>query len=594
MRNTIGIPQRLQVPEQLAKRTLTAIFYADVADYSRHTGLDEEGTHNRVMSMLDNVSQKISASGGTVLRYAGDAILATFPSVVQSVTTSIDIQEGIAIDNASLTEETKVQIRIGINLGDVIEDRGEVFGDGVNLVARLEAAANPGGICISSAVWEQCQDKISATFNDAGEQRFKNIARPVRIFHWQPGGSRSGIDSPGGDDMYTGKSTIAVLPFDNMSGDPEQEYFSDGITEDIITELSRFPSLFVIARNSSFAFKGQAIDITEIGKKLGVQYVVEGSVRKAGDRIRITAQLIEASTGSHLWADRYDRNLDDIFAVQDEVASKIVTMVPGHIDIANRVHSGRKPTRDLKAYDLVLRAEKILYQNYGSPEGEHLLKQALEIDPNYARAHSGIAFYYIYSVFAHGLNIDEVAESARKHAEIALKLDPGDPVIHAALASAYGLLGEHEIARHHCDRSIALNPNEFYVMGLAVETKAYLGEYQEALKWGDRARLSDPYSADAFRESFFDAHYIGGEYQLALDQLVGWNDYPPHILLARAAALAQLDRIDEARETVELLAKTRPEKWNLGEVMRAYERMCANPEHGERWLEGFRKAGLDI
>lgn len=546
------------------------------------------------METLDNVSQQISSSGGTVLRYAGDAILATFPSVVQAVQVSTDIQNKLVVDNTSIPDEARIDIRIGINLGDVIEDRGEVFGDGVNLAARLEAAAKPGGICISSAVWEQCEGKIDSTFNNGGEQQFKNITRPVHTFHWQPDDMRTENDLPNSDEPFANKSSIAVLPFDNMSGDSEQEYFSDGITEDIITELSRFPSLFVIARNSSFAFREQAIDVTEIGKKLGVQYIVEGSVRKAGDRIRITAQLIEASTGSHLWAERYDRNLDDIFAVQDEVVSKIVTMVPGQIDIANRVQSGRKPARDLKAYDLVLRAEKILYQNYGSREGEHLLKQALEIDPEYARAHSAIAFYYSYSVFAHGLNINEVIESARKHAEIALKLDPGDPVIHAALASAYGLLGEHEIARHHCDKSIALNPNEFYVMGLAVETKAYLGDYQEAIKWGNRALLSDPYSADAFRESFFDAHYIGGEYQLALDQLVGWNDYLPHIYLAKAAALAQLDRITEARETVELLEKIRPEGWNARDVMRAYERMCAIPEHGERWLEGFRKAGLDI
>jgi adenylate cyclase len=582
------------VPDQPANRTLTTIFYADVVDYSRLTGLDEEGTHNRVMETLDNVSQKISSSGGTVLRYAGDAILATFPSVVQAVQISTDIQKKLVDDNTSFPNEARIQIRIGINLGDVIEDRGEVFGDGVNLVARLEAAAKPGGICISSTAWEQCEGKIDSAFNDGGEQQFKNIARPVRTFHWQPGDTRSGIDFPSSDDLIGGKSAIAVLPFDNMSGDAEQEYFSDGITEDIITELSRFPSLFVIARNSSFAFKGQAIDVTDVGKKLGVQYIVEGSVRKAGDRIRITAQLIEVSTGSHLWAERYDRNLDDIFAVQDEVVSKIVTMVPGHIDIANRAQSGRKHPRDLKAYDLVLRAEKILYQNYGSPEGEQLLKQALEIDPQYARAHSGIAFYYSYSVFSHGRNIDEVIESARKHAEIALKLDPGDPVIHAVLASTYGMFGEHELARHHCNKSIALNPNEFYVLGLAVETYAYLGDYQEALKWGNRALLSDPYSADAFRESFFDAHYIGGEYQLALDQLVGWNDYPPHIYLVKAAALAQLGRIDKARETVELLEKIRPEEWNVEGVMRAYERMCANPEHGERWLEGFRKAGLDI
>ena len=258
--------------EQPAKRTLTTIFYADVVDYSRLTGLDEEGTHNRVMETLDNVSQKISSSGGKVLRYAGDAILATFPSVVRAVETSIGIQGKLAEDNAHFPEEARVQIRIGINLGDVIEDRGEVFGDGVNLAARLEAAAEPGGVCISSAVWEQCQGKISSTFNDGGEQQFKNITRPVRTFHWQPGAARTDIDLPNNDDLFADKSSIAVLPFDNMSDDSEQEYFSDGITEDIITELNRFPSLFVIARNSSFAFKGQAIDVTEIGKKLGVQY----------------------------------------------------------------------------------------------------------------------------------------------------------------------------------------------------------------------------------------------------------------------------------------------------------------------------------
>jgi adenylate cyclase len=289
--------QGLHVSDQPAKRTLTTIFYADVVEYSRLTGLDEEGTHSRVMEILDNVSQKINSSGGKVLRYAGDAILATFPSVVQAVEISTDIQSKLVDDNAAFAEQARVHIRIGINLGDVIEDRGEVFGDGVNLAARLEANAEPGGICISSMVWEQCQGKISSTFVDGGEQQFKNINRPVRTFHWEPGAERSGIDFPNNNDPSRSKPSIAVLPFDNMSGDPEQEYFSDGITEDIITEISRFRSLFVIARNSSFAFKGQAIDVTDVAEKLGVQYVVEGSVRKAGERIRITAQLIEASTG---------------------------------------------------------------------------------------------------------------------------------------------------------------------------------------------------------------------------------------------------------------------------------------------------------
>lgn len=582
------------MPDQPAKRTLTTIFYADVVDYSRLTGLDEEGTHNRVMETLDNVSQKINSSGGKVLRYAGDAILATFPSVVQAVETSTDIQGKLSEDNASFPEEARVHIRIGINLGDVIEDRGEVFGDGVNLAARLEATAEPGGICISSMVWEQCQGKINSTFADGGEKEFKNISRPIRIFQWGPSADRPSVDLPNKDNLSLDKPSIAVLPFGNMSGDPEQEYFSDGITEDIITELSRFRSLFVIARNSSFAFKGQSIDVTEIGKKLGVRFVVEGSVRKAGDRIRITAQLIETSTGNHLWAERYDRDLTDIFAVQDEVASQIVTMVPGHVDIANRVQAERKPAQDMNAYDLLLRAEHIWNWNFGSLEAEQLLKRALEIDPAYARAHAELANFYAYGIFSHGQNVNEAATSTRAHAETAMKLDPADPVIHARLAESYLLVGEHALAGHHIDKAITLNPNELKVMANAIVVKAYLGDYEAAVKWANRAALSDPYSTDSFREALFDAHYLEGQYELALEQMVGWQVSGPYIYLRAAAAFAQLDRMDEAQDAVRQFEKIRPEGWNMEEVIRAHVRLCAKPEGGERWVEGFRKAGVEI
>jgi len=390
------------------------------------------------------------------------------------------------------------------------------------------------------------------------------------------------------------KPAIAVLPFTNMSGDPEQEYFSDGITEDIITELTRFLSLFVIARNSSFAFKGQAIDITEIGKKLGVQFVVEGSVRKAGERIRITAQLIEASTGNHLWAERYDRNLDDIFEVQDEVASQIVTVIPGHLDIANRIQAERKPAQDMNAYDLLLRAEHIMNWSFGSREAEQLLKRTLEIDPVCARAHAELANFYAYGIFSHGQDVNEAATLTRIHAETAMKLDPADPVIHGRLAESYLLVGEHALANHHIDKALALNPNELKVMANAVVVKAYLGDYEAAVKWTKRAALSDPYSSDTMREASFDAHYLGGQYELALEQMVGWRNHSSYIYLEAAAAFAQLDRMEEARDAVQQFERNRPESWNMKEVIRAHARMCVKPEDGEHWVEGFRKAGLEV
>ena len=281
---------------------------------------------------------------------------------------------------------------------------GDVHGEGVNIAARLEALAEPGGICVSGDVYNQVRNRIDAEFRDMGEKEVKHVSQPIRVY--AIGVSEQSVSENSVPELRN-KPSIAVLPFDNMSGDPEQEYFSDGITEDIITELSRFQSLFVIARNSSFAFKGQAIDVVEVAKKLGVQFVVEGSVRKAGERIRITAQLIDASTGSHLWAERYDRNLDDIFEVQDEVASQIVTMVPGHVEISNRVLAERKPTKEINAYDLFLRALNHLNRNYGSREGEQLLKQALEIDPTYSMPHMYLATFYAFSTFTHSLDIDE-------------------------------------------------------------------------------------------------------------------------------------------------------------------------------------------
>jgi adenylate cyclase len=269
-------------------------------------------------------------------------------------------------------------------------------------------------------------------------------------------------------------------------------------------------------------------------------------------------------------------------------------MVPGHVDIANRVQAERKPAQDMNAYDFLLRAEHKINYDLSSREIEQLLKRALEIDPAYARAHARLAIYLAYSIFVHGQDVNDAAASARIHAETALRLDPADPVIHAVLASTYLIVGEHALASHHIDKAITLNPNEYTVMGMAAEAKAYLGEYDTAVKWANKAALSDPYSADSFREAFFDAHYLGGQYELALEQMVGWRDHSPHIYLAAAAAFAQLNRMDEARDAVQQFEKIRPEGWNMKEVIHVYARMCAKPEDGQRWIEGFRKAGINI
>ena len=320
--------------EATATRKLTAILYADVAGYSRLTGNDELGTHRKVMDTLDFAAETISSNGGSVLRYAGDAILAEFSSVVAAVDVAARIQGELYRRNSAIPDDDKVQIRIGINLGEVLQDRGEIYGEGVNVAARLEATAQPGGLCISRLVYDQVQGKIGLEFSDQGMVELKNIQHPIQIFSWKPAQISESSAAAGNVESKSGSAatssprhtTIAILPFDNMSGDSEQEYFSDGITEDIITELSRYNELDVMARNSSFFYKDKTTKIQDIGRELGVNYVVEGSVRKAGNRVRVTVQMIETESGAHVWAERYDRELEDIFAVQDEMTQAIVAV----------------------------------------------------------------------------------------------------------------------------------------------------------------------------------------------------------------------------------------------------------------------------
>jgi len=367
----------------LSVRRLAAILAADVAGYSRLMGADEEGTHERLKAHLgDLVNPKIGEHRGRIVKNTGDGFLAEFASVVDAVRCAVEIQRGMIDREPDMPEERRIRFRIGINLGDVIVEEQDIFGDGVNVAARLEALAEPGGVFISNTVHDHVRDRLPFAFEDLGEHQVKNIARPVRAYRVRDTGTVAKSPSPSALPLPD-KPSIAVLPFVNMSGDPEQEYFADGVVEEIITGLSRIKWLFVIAGNSTFTYKGQSIDVQQVGRELGVRYILGGSVRKAADRVRITAQLINASSGAHLWADRFDGSLEDVFELQDKVAWSVAGVIEPALTAAEIARSANRPTTDLTAYDLHLRACAMgLSSAHQIPEALRLFEQAVERDPN--------------------------------------------------------------------------------------------------------------------------------------------------------------------------------------------------------------------
>jgi adenylate cyclase len=538
------------------ERRLAAILAADVVGYSRLMGVDEAGTLAALKAHRQElIRPEVAKRGGRIVGTAGDGILAEFASVIDAVDCAVAIQDSMAGRNANLTDDRKMLFRMGVNLGDVIVEGDDIYGDGVNIAARLEGQAAPGGICISGKVYEEVQDKLDAAFEDMGEREVKNIRKPVRVYRWVeaasdrvPGGANSD-DGPALPD----KPSIAVLPFTNMSGDPEQEYFSDGITEDIITELTRFRSLFVIARNSSFHYKGQSPRIQDVGRELGVHYVVEGSVRKAGNRVRITAQLIEAQSGSHLWAERYDRNLENIFDVQDEVVREIAASVPGQLNVAAMERARRRPAESLSAYDCLMRGEWLMFRDFTDPEVIPLFEKAVK-----------------------------------------LELSPSDPSIQALAANTYMMLCEHDLARQHIERAISLNPNDGEVMATAVFILNYSGDQEEALRWMSNHLRHDPISSDGYRENAIDLYYMARRYEDAITVYRGWRNPPIQLHVEIAAAYAQNGQPEEAKAAFETYLRKRPEGYDIADVIRQQLRQCAKPEDAEHWREGYRKARLDL
>jgi TolB-like protein len=467
-------------------RKLAAILYADVAEYSRLTGEDEDATHRKLSEYLDLISSIIGRNRGRVMHYAGDAVLAMFEAVIDALSCATAVQEDLKARSEALPEDRRLEFRIGLNLGDVIEDRGDIYGDGVNIAARLESLAEPGGICISGTVYDAIGNKLEVQYEFMGEQQVKNIDKPVRAYRVLLDATKRSYPTPSepAELELPDRPSIAVLPFTNMSGDPEQEYFSDGVVEDIITDLSKITGLFVIARNSTFVYKGKQPDVRDVCRELGVRYALEGSVRKAANRVRITAQLIDGNSGGHLWAERYDRELHDIFAVQDEVTREIVSVLALKLTPDERERPSRAYTENLEAYEYFLRGRDQALRDTpeANAQARAMLEKAIELDPQFSLACSHLSRNHILTYSNRwGETPDDSLELAMELGQRAVELDESNP--HAYFAVSMGALWkrQHERAVLAAEKCVAIAPSLADGYGAVGLILVYSGKPREAI-----------------------------------------------------------------------------------------------------------------
>jgi adenylate cyclase len=582
------------------ERRLTAILAADVVGYSRLMGADEAGTLTRLKAhRADLMDPTIEAHNGRVVKLMGDGALVEFGSVVVAVECAVAIQQGMAERNSSVPDDRRIEFRIGINLGDVIVEGDDIYGDGVNVAARIQEVAVPGGVALSDVAHQQVEGKIEAIFDDAGEHVLKNIARRIRIYLWTAGAVPSAIGADSTDVALTlpNKPSIAVLPFDNMSLDPDQGFFADGIAEDIITELSKFRSLFVIARNSSFSFRGQAIDVRELSQKLGVRYIVEGSVRRAGKRVRVSAQLIDAVADAHLWAERYDRDLDDIFAVQDEVTLAIVTAIEPTLSSVERDRAHRRPSENLGAWESYQRGLWHAYRFTAveNAEAQSHFRRAIARDPNFAPGHAGLAYALFLSVMlGFGGDAESSVAEAGEAAQRAIILDPEDAFGQATLGRVYQMKGEHESAISAYEKALTLNPNyasAHYGLGWAL---IYSGRLQEGLPVVDEAIRLSP--RDPMLWGFLTLKGLAFMTMDRHEEALKWirkalrqSNAGVRTYVFEVIALAHLGRIEEAKEALQRVYTIKSD-FNM-DFVRATAKMM-HPASAKRYLDGLRKAGL--
>jgi len=578
------------------ERRLAAILAADMVGYTRMMRADEASTLRRLTTLREEVLRPLIATfRGRIVKLMGDGFLVEFASAVDAIDCAVGWQAAVTQHEAEREEVDRITFRIGVNLGDVVVEGEDIYGDGVNVAARLEGLAEPGGICLSGDAYRQVRGKVKAGFEDLGERAVKNLAEPLKVYRVTAAERLPGkVPAMTTPLPLPDKPSIAVLPLVNMSGHPEQEYFADGITEDIITALSRFRALFVMARTSSFVFKGRSVTAQDVGRELGVRYVVEGSVRRAGERLRITVQLIDATTGGHLWAERYDRDLSDIFAVQDEVTGTIVATLAERLSIQDQEHAKRKRPENLQAYDYVLQAKSLIADSQEINRRSRVLyEKAIELDPACAPAYSGLANTHIFDWTSGWSESSEHSiTEAFDYTKKALALDGSDSTSHCRMAVIQLFRNKHEEAKLHLRRALSINPNDadaFVYQGLLF---TYLGRPEEAIDALTEARRLNPYHRAFYLWFVGLAYYMNRQYERAIEPLKDAIERSPNFVAPHrhlAACYGQLGRIEEARAEFAAIRKLDPDLTIASVTSKTAYKYPADLEH---YLDGLRKAGL--
>lgn len=587
------------------ERRLAAILAADVVGYSRLMGVDEAGTLERLKSVRRQIVQpRITEGKGRIVKLMGDGLLAEFSSVVEAIQCAVDIQQAMVGHETDVASERRIQLRIGINLGDIIAEGSDIYGDGVNVAARLEGLAKPGGICISGVAFDAIDQKLDLAFEDIGLQQVKNIAKPIRAYQLAPDAVAKGPMARSAERPPTPeKPSIAVLPFVNISGDPEQEYFSDGITEDLITELSRFKELSVVSRSSSFVFKGRNASITDVSEKLKAQYLVEGSIRKAGNRVRVTAQLIDADTDQHIWADRYDRQLEDIFEVQDDIVHRVASTLVARLEHQRQERARRRSKNELRAYDLYLRGREhfFTWSLDDNLKARDLLRLAIDTEPEYAAALALLSEVQL-RMWLNGWSDhpnEDLAESFAA-AKKAVEIDDQDSRTHTALGMAYLFQQQPDRAKSHFEAAVNLNPNDTRALVYYSRHAVFDGDSDKAVDLCRQARTLNPFGK--YNWNLAIACYVAHRYQETIELLEGISNPPAAVLALLAAAYAMANDqprastacnqfLEAAKSCITMSKLDQPSEWQKYFSARWPFR---EPESLSHLVRGLRKAGLGV